>query len=517
MAKPGEKLAESLESLKILQDSGIVAIKANDLSRVHKERLIKNGFIKEVVKGWYIATPHHEQQGDSTSWFTSFWDFSKRYLQYRYAEDYCISAEQSLMFHAGNNVVPEQLIVRSTKGNNSVTKLLFGTSIFVMKSPLPDVVEIETRGGIRIVGLASSIVYSTPSIFTKQSIDSRTALMMIRDASELLPILLEGGHSTIAGRLVGAYRNLGQDKIADGISKTMTTAGYDVRETDPFKEPSPIKLDSRVRSPYVNRIKLMWQEMREVVIAVFPKAPGIPKDLKSYMEKIDEIYVTDAYHSLSIEKYKVTPELIERVRSGKWNPEDKEADLNQKDAMAARGYWLAFNAVKKSIQRIFKGENPGKVTDEEHGNWYRELFGPSITTGILKPSDLAGYRNTQVYIGQSKHTPINVHGVRDVMPLLFELLASEKEACVRAVLGHFFFVYVHPYMDGNGRMGRFLMNTMLISGGYPWTVIPIEKRDSYMQALESASVENDIESFSKFIAYLVDAGLKGKPIARKLI
>jgi len=103
------------------------------------------------------------------------------------------------------------------------------------------------------------------------------------------------------------------------------------------------------------------------------------------------------------------------------------------------------------------------------------------------------------------------------MPLLFELLASEKEACVRAVLGHFFFVYVHPYMDGNGRMGRFLMNTMLISGGYPWTVIPIDERDGYMQALESASVENDIEPFSKFMAYLVDAGLKGKPIARKLI
>ncbi len=85
-----------------------------------------------------------------------------------------------------------------------------------------------------------------------------------------------------------------------------------------------------------------------------------------------------------------------------------------------------------------------------------------------------------MYIGKSKHTPINVHVVRDVMPLFFELLASEKEACVRGVLGHFFFVYIHPYMDGNGRMGRFLINTMLISGGYPWTVIPIEERDGYM-------------------------------------
>jgi hypothetical protein len=53
------------------------------------------------------------------------------------------------------------------------------------------------------------------------------------------------------------------------------------------------------------------------------------------------------------------------------------------------------------------------------------------------------------------------------------------------VIGHFVFVYIHPYIDGNGRMGRFLMNVMLASGGYPWTVIPLERRDDYMAALGS--------------------------------
>ena len=99
------------------------------------------------------------------------------------------------------------------------------------------------------------------------------------------------------------------------------------------------------------------------------------------------------------------------------------------------------------------------------------------------------------------------------MPVFFELLANEPEASVRAVLGHFIFVFIHPYMDGNGRMGRFLMNAMLASGGYPWTVIPVEKRDEYMKALERASTEQDVSSFSQFISYLVKQGMNGTPVA----
>jgi len=58
-------------------------------------------------------------------------------------------------------------------------------------------------------------------------------------------------------------------------------------------------------------------------------------------------------------------------------------------------------------------------------------------------------------------------------------------------------------MDGNGRMGRFVLNAMLASGGYNWTVVPVERRKEYMKALEKASVEGDISEFAKVIASLV--------------
>ncbi len=75
------------------------------------------------------------------------------------------------------------------------------------------------------------------------------------------------------------------------------------------------------------------------------------------------------------------------------------------------------------------------------------------------------------------------------------------------------FVHIHPYVDGNGRMVRFLMNVMLASGGYPWTVVPLEQRSGYMAALEAASVEQNIEPFTKFLADLVSAGMEGKAVA----
>jgi hypothetical protein len=58
----------------------------------------------------------------------------------------------------------------------------------------------------------------------------------------------------------------------------------------------------------------------------------------TYLDRMEELYATDAYHSLSIEKYTVNPDLIERMKSGKWDTEGSQVNKEQKDAIAARGY-----------------------------------------------------------------------------------------------------------------------------------------------------------------------------------
>lgn len=511
MPSPPEKLAESLEALKELQDRGIVAIRSSSLSRTHRERLIRNGYLQEVMKGWYIPSRPDEQAGDSTAWYASFWTFCAAYLNERFGKDWCLSPEQSLFLHAGNFTVPRQLFVRSPRGGNKPISLPHGTSLFDMRAGLPADDQRQDLRGLRVFSLAATLVFSGPALFSENATEARTALALIPDASDVLAILLDGGHSTVAGRLAGAFRNIGRNKIADEITGTMKGAGYDVREIDPFDRPAPFTVSAREPSPYVTRTRLMWHDMREQIIPLFPLSPERAVNVNAYMKHVDDVYVTDAYHSLSIEGYRVTPELIERVRTGAWDPDNIEEDRGYRNALAARGYYDAFQAVRQSVEKVLNKENPGAVAGNDHGAWYRQLFAPSIAAGILKPGDLAGYRNGPVFIRNSLHTPPSREAVRDMMPLLFDLLAEETDPGVRVVLGHFVFVYIHPYIDGNGRIARFLMNVMLASGGYPWTIIPVESRKAYMEALEAASVGQDIRPFAGFLAELVRNNLEGKP------
>lgn len=488
----------------MLQEHGEVAIRTTDLSRVHRERLLKNGFLREVMKGWYISAQPSDDSGVSTQWYTAFWGFCAAYLQTRFGSDWCLSAEQSISLHVGNRTIPRQLLVRSPHANNNVTTLPHGTSVLEVVTPTLEKANVVVQDGMRLYSLPAALAACSPKFFSQNPVDARVALSMISDASEVLAVLLDGGHSTVAGRLAGAFRNIGRERIADQITVTMRRADYVVREIDPFEVPAPVILATRETSPYVNRLRLMWEEMRAPIIQRFPSAPDSRSGVEHYLKRVEEIYVLDAYHSLSIEGYLVSRELIERVRSGDWRPDGNESDAEHRHALAARGYWQAYQAVRSSLRRVLQGENAGIVADVNHATWYGEMFAPSVAAGILAARDLAGYRNGPVYIRGSQHIPASPEVVREAMPALFDLVRDEREASVRVVMGHFVFVYIHPYMDGNGRMARFLMNLMLASGGYPWTVVPVDSRDSYMTALEEASVRQNIAPFADYLARLVE-------------
>jgi len=502
VAAPSEKLAGSLEALAALQQAGRTAIRSKDLARSDRERLVRNGFLKEVMKGWYIAARPDETDGETTAWYASYWGFCADYLNERFEGNWCLSPEQSLLIHAGDWTVPKQLLVRAKGGGNKPTDFVHGTSVIDTNTAMPERPDRAVINGLQLYAIEPALIAVSTTFFTSYPTEARAVLAIFRNGPGLIGRLLDGGRSVVAGRLAAAFRNIGRDALADDIIKAMRAADFDVREKDPFERQITIPGAGQAASPYVHRMRLLWREMREQIPGRLP-APEKRNDIEAYLRQVDDIYVTDAYHSLSIEGYRVSAELIERVRSGAWNPDAIKADREHRDALAARGYWLAFQSVRECVRRVLENENPGKVAGEEHGEWYRQLFTPSVTAGLLKPSDLAGYRNGPVYVRNSMHVPPNSDAVLDMMPVLFDLIAEEAEACVRVVLGHFMFVYIHPYFDGNGRTGRFLMNVMMAAGGHPWTIIPVERRAEYMEALEQASVHKNIAPFADFLASLV--------------
>lgn len=495
MATISELLSTSLAALKeVQQDGDFMIIRGSEISTTHLKRLLANNFLKPIIKGWYIVTDPRTLPGDSTAWYASFWNFIFRYATDRYGNEWCLSAEQSLAIYSGSSIVPSQVLIRAPKGNNKPIQLIPPTSIFNLAADLPSIIDNNNQYKVNLYTLNEAIIVASPSMYSNDPLTMRIALSMIGDVSGILKILVDTGQTIRAGRVAGAFRNIGRSDFADEIMNTMKRIGYDIREDDPFVDVVKVSLST---SPYATRLRLMWHNMRGDVIANFSR-PKSNLSAKEFLTQMDTHYKLDAYNSLSIEGYRVTDELINKIKSGEWTPEGDDSE--SKNALAARGYWQAFQEVKKSVSDILGGSSSAEIVKRDLSVWHSEMFMPCVTAGIIKPSDIVGYRSHQVYIRNSMHTPLNPDALLDAMTILFELLKEETDASVRAVLGHFVFTYIHPYMDGNGRIGRFLMNTMLASGGYDWLIIPVERRDEYLFALEKASVESDIVPFAKFLS-----------------
>src|ERR1700691_1272379 len=235
MPTPHEKLAEALTALEALQNDGRRVFQSKELSRVHRQRLLRNGFVQEVIRGWLISSSPSARAGDSTPWYASFWEFCTCYCQDRFDNAWHLSPEQSLLLHAQNTVIPKQVVVYSSKGTNHTMDLLFHTSLYDLKQrEMPPAADVSVKDGLRLFSPAAALVRAPEAFFTRNPIETQVVLAVIRDASDVLHHLLNGGRSAKAGHLAGAIRRIGRPRIADEIVKTMKSAGDDVRERDPF-------------------------------------------------------------------------------------------------------------------------------------------------------------------------------------------------------------------------------------------------------------------------------------------
>ncbi len=131
----------------------------------------------------------------------------------------------------------------------------------------------------------------------------------------------------------------------------------------------------------------------------------------------------------------------------------------------------------------------------------------SIHQLVLKTIDShnAGqYRQENVVIAGADHLPPNYFKVPEAMAALIEQYqaSANLHPVELAARLHVDFVGIHPFVDGNGRTSRLLMNFELMRHGYLPIIIAVEQRLSYYQALDAAHTEKNYDLFIDLVAEL---------------
>lgn len=113
------------------------------------------------------------------------------------------------------------------------------------------------------------------------------------------------------------------------------------------------------------------------------------------------------------------------------------------------------------------------------------------------------YRKNRAIITGSKYPLPNASELQDLMDQLIiaiERIRKEKHPVEAAALAHKEFVFIHPFVDGNGRVARLLMNLILLQSGYEIAIISPILRHTYIQALEKAHTDD-----SEFLLFIANA------------
>lgn len=149
---------------------------------------------------------------------------------------------------------------------------------------------------------------------------------------------------------------------------------------------------------------------------------------------------------------------------------------------------------------IWERARPGLRLDHSFLKKLHEL----VTRGTMeRPGE---YRSQQVWIGGSAHVPPHPSEIVRMLDEMFRQLPRIREPALRGAFLHHRLVFVHPFLDGNGRTTRLAANLVLMNAGYPPVVLRVEDRRRYYASLEEAD-RGRYGPFAAFILRAVDEAL----------
>lgn len=175
-------------------------------------------------------------------------------------------------------------------------------------------------------------------------------------------------------------------------------------------------------------------------------------------------------------------------------------------------YFLLFEGIvpkNKSLREINESINHKKAFDyilnysgDISKDFILELH-RFVVINTLRPdltSQIEKYRNVQVFIGRS--IPPKSSDVPNEMARLIRWYSTNKKKFHPIILASYFhteFEKIHPFVDGNGRVGRLLMNFILYKNKFPMINIPKKRRFKYYQVLQEAQYKSRLDEFIKFL------------------
>lgn len=226
--------------------------------------------------------------------------------------------------------------------------------------------------------------------------------------------------------------------------------------------------------------KMEVQAKKELYIKLDKIKKHFQREWKKYPESVrekekEEIAIAFTYNTNAIEGSTITLEETREIIHDKIAPRKPLNDVKETDAHA-----------KTFLAMLDKKEN---IPTELLLRWHREIFGET-------KADIAGkFRWFLVRVGD--YVAPDWQDVEELMKELISFIEKSKANQVElAARAHYRFERIHPFGDGNGRIGRLLMNHILWHAGYPMLIIEYKKRRSYYRALKKGE-EGFVSYFMK--------------------
>jgi len=475
-----------------------------------RDYLRKRRLLFKVSRGcWILKKPEDEIEDVFP---LLYWQAIEQILA---SHIWSLRGESALSAYIGDQAAQKRLTVKTKDKTNRTVSLPLDFEIELRHDPRFDdrLIRKQDLAGRQIPVAVPELVLVDINKFPLKEVNSFIAGTNF-DKRMLAAIYATRPKPVIFKRLVELAGEAKRQDLEENLKEIIAEfTHYQVVKKQKEEAKTKLEKPAVLSPPWVIRQEQQAKEFEDVLNKrLKAKIARIEKQsLAKLLKQARDHKKYDTYHSTSLEGYRITPEDVDVLLSGR-APKDEKGEgadyMEQlKNRMAIVGYSEAFDFVLAGAKKDF--EKP-QLTEDFIKDTYANLFKPSTDAGIVDYYSLTAYRNMPVYIRGTRYAPPSHEKLPELMASYVKIVNNVRNPVVKAILAHYFFVTIHPYLDGNGRTGRLLMNYFLVSAGYSWVTIKNEQRGQYFEALAKAQLDEGIVPFGEFILSKLKVAGKNK-------